>query len=89
MTDVGAVPVEQLSCQRAQHVGPALLGRPLHDGVLIPQARLGVLDPLHDSVLVPTTSLWVLDSNQLLDGNPTERFGFRAVFVLLPTSSRS
>ena len=39
-----SIPVEHLSCRRAEQVGPALLVRPLHDGVLIPQARLGVLD---------------------------------------------
>ena len=39
-----AVPVEHLACRCAEQVGPALLVRPFHDGVLVPQARLGVLD---------------------------------------------
>ena len=34
--EMRSVPVERLSCRRAQQVGPALLVRPLHDGVLIP-----------------------------------------------------
>ena len=42
--EMRSVPVERLSCRRAQQVGPALLVRSLHDGVLIPQARFGVLD---------------------------------------------
>ena len=43
--EMRSVPVEQtLARWRAEQVGPALLVRPLHDGVLIPQARLGVLD---------------------------------------------
>ena len=43
-SDVEAILVEHLSRRCAEQVGPALLVRPLHDVVLIPQARLGVLD---------------------------------------------
>ena len=42
--EMRSVPVEHLARRRAEQVGPALLVRPLHDGMLIPQARLGVLD---------------------------------------------
>ena len=42
--EMRSVPVEHLARRRAEQVGPALLVRPLHDGVLIPQARFGVLD---------------------------------------------
>ena len=34
--EMRSVPVEHLARRRAEQVGPALLVRPLHDGVLIP-----------------------------------------------------